>query len=57
MVKRKRRSSNRSLESIGQQFERDMNRHGDKADKNTSGAVDDLCKTTRIKKSSFKDII
>ena len=30
-------------------FEKDLMRLGDKADKNTSSAVDELCKTTRIK--------
>ena len=30
-------------------FEKDLMRLGDKADKNTSSAVDELCATTRIK--------
>ena len=47
--KQKRQSSNRSLATHFNNMERDFMRLGNKADKNTSSAVDDLCKTTRIK--------
>ena len=47
--RQKRQSSNRSLATHFNNMEKDFMRLGDKADKNTSSAVDDLCKTTRIK--------
>ena len=47
--KQKRQSSNRSLATHFNNMEKDFMRLGNKADKNTSGAVDELCATTRIK--------
>ena len=47
--RQKRQSSNRSLATHFKNMEKDFMRLGDKADKNTSSAVDELCATTRIK--------
>ena len=47
--RQKRQSSNRSLATHFNNMEKDFMRLGDKADKNTSSAVDELCATTRIK--------
>ena len=49
MAKKKRQSSNRSLATHFNNMEKDFMRLGNKADKNTSGAVDSLCATTKIK--------
>ena len=47
--RQKRQSSNRSLATHFNNMEKDFMRLGNKADKNTSSAVDELCATTRIK--------
>ena len=47
--RQKRQSSNRSLATHFNNMEKDFMRLGNKADRNTSGAVDSLCATTKIK--------
>ena len=49
MARKRRQSSNRSLATHFNNMEKDFMRLGNKADRNTSSAVDELCATTRIK--------